>query len=260
MKWPSVSCICITRNRRLFLRQAVTYFNRNQSNYPGKMQFVFVNGGEGNWNFPVWPFNERLGISRYEHRPDLVGQGGKARNRACDIASNDVIIHWDDDDWQHPERITRQVKTLLTSPGDGLARTHNYYWYHMAERWACMSKTWQASGEVGRLENTVGATFAYWKDTWKKTPFRENVGMAEDIAFQVDLRERGCPMLDARDPELLVYMRHNQNASLLSNYNRNDEDTKACRKLIGQADLDFYDGIGELLPMVPGRESPWHTP
>ena len=260
MKWPSVSCICITRNRRLFLRQAVAYFNRALLHYPSDdVEMVIVDNGVDGWNFSTFPF-DGMGRSRYTHRPDLAGQGGKARNLACDIARNDVIIHWDDDDWQHPERVTRQVKTLLTSPGDGLARTHNYYWYHMAERWACKSKTWQPDIGVGRSENTVGATFAYWKDTWKKTPFRENVGMAEDIAFQVDLRERGCSILDARDPELLVYMRHNQNASLLSNHDRTDIDTAACTLLIGQADLDFYDGIGELLPMVPGRESPWHTP
>jgi glycosyl transferase family 2 len=257
--WPSVSCICITRNRRLFLRQAVVYFNRSQASYPGDLEMVIVDSGEG-WSFQTWPFTGgTLGICRLEHRPDLLGQGGKARNRACEIARNDIILHWDDDDWQHPERITLQVQKLLESPGDGLTRTHNYYGYCMAQRWACKSKTWQVPGGLGRLENTIGATFAYWKDTWRKTPFREDVGMAEDIWFQGDLRARGCPLLDAADPTLLVYMRHNQNASLLTHHDRTEADTKACRELIG-ADLDFYDGIGELLPLLKGRESPWHTP
>jgi hypothetical protein len=254
MKWPSVSCICITRNRRVFLRQALVYFER--SFYDGPLELVVVDATPGVTD--VNPFTLQSGKAICcLARPDWVMQGGKARNLACEASRGDIIIHWDDDDWQHPERVTRQVKTLLEVSGDGLAHTHNYYWYHMAERWACKSKTWQALGGHGRFENTVGATFAYWKETWKRTPFREDVGMAEDIAFQVDLRQRSCPMRDAQYPELLVYMRHNQNASQLTSFDRTDADTEACRKIIGRADLDFYDGIGELLPMAPGRESPW---
>jgi glycosyltransferase involved in cell wall biosynthesis len=232
MRWPSVACICVTRNRRVFLDRAVNYFQR--STYEGDCTLVVIDGSEK----PRNPWKSQFYF--HEHESDL--QVGNARNRACDESKDaDIIIHWDDDDWQHPERVTRQVKTLLESPGDGLACTSRYYWYHLQQRQAVKAHSW--AGEGG----TMGATLAYWRDTWKKTPFQNVAG--EDIPFWSDLRDRGCPLLDAKDPELLVYMRHNQNGSALTQYQWSDEDTQEARKLMGP-DVDFYDGIGELLPVV----------
>jgi len=183
------------------------------------------------------------GIGTYFHEPNTPSNGiGNARNRACEESKGaDIIVQWDDDDWQHPDRITRQVKTLLESPGDGLACTSQYYWYHLQQGQAVKAKSWSGG------EGSMGATFAYWRDTWKKTPFQDVIG--EDIPFWGELRDRGCPLLDAKDPDLVVYMRHNRNGSALTNYQFSDEDTKEARKLIGP-DVDFYDGIGELLPMA----------
>ena len=105
-----------------------------------------------------------------------------------------------------------------------------------------MAKSWDGGG-------SMGATFAYWKETWKKTPFRDVPG-GEDVPFQKDLADRGCPMLDAKDPEFVVYMRHNQNGSALTQYAWTPEATQAARHIMGFTDCDFYDGLAELMPVA----------
>jgi Glycosyl transferase family 2 len=240
-KWPSVTCICITRNRRVFMRRAIYYFARSATAYGfmNDAELIILDGSKERQD--VLPTLDDTGV-RYFHRPGSFMQAGIAHNECCEWAKGDIIIQWDDDDWQHPDRITRQVQTLLQTPGDGFAYTSRYYWYHLQQGQAVKAKSWEGG------EGSTGATFAYWRETWKKTPFQD-VGVGEDTFFQVDLRARGCPMLDAKDPELLVYVRHNQNGSALTNYRFSEEDTKGCRKLMG-SDLDFYDGIGELMPVA----------
>jgi glycosyltransferase involved in cell wall biosynthesis len=231
--WPKVSCVCITRNRRVFLRQAIEYFQRSRARYPGPAELVILDGSEKISS--VWP-------ARYLHRPSSIMQAGLAHNEVCEASSGDIIIQWDDDDWQHPDRIARQVFTLMQAPGDSFAYTSQYYWYHLEQRRAAPAKSWSTG------EGSTGATFAYWKETWRKTPF-EDITIGEDVPFQRALQDRGCPMLDAKDPSLLLYVRHNQNASVLTNYVWSDAATQSAREMVGP-DLDFYDGIGELLPVA----------
>ena len=37
---------------------------------------------------------------------------GDKRNRLCELARGEIIVHWDDDDWHGRDRIARQVAAL----------------------------------------------------------------------------------------------------------------------------------------------------
>ncbi len=248
MKLPKVSCICITRNRRVFLRQALHYFERAAYEYMalgGSSELVILDGSNAPQNLEKLKQN----CSRcswvnftYTHRETMKLRAGVAHNEACELAGGDIIIQWDDDDWQSPERIVKQVEKLMTAPGDAFTYTSAYYWYHIETEQAVKARSWLPA------EGSTGATFAFWKDTWKKTPFLD-VAVGEDIPFFSSLKDRGCPMLDTRDPTLLVYMRHNQNGSAMTNYQWNEKDTHGARILL-DIDLDFYDGLSEILPVA----------
>ena len=43
---------------------------------------------------------------------------GEKRNLACDLATGELILHWDDDDWYAAWRIEYQVWSLLRSGAD----------------------------------------------------------------------------------------------------------------------------------------------
>jgi glycosyltransferase involved in cell wall biosynthesis len=219
----------------MMLARAIQYFKR--SDYPGKVELIVLDGSDQVHRIGgIYP-------GLYYHKPTSILQAGIAHNEACELTKGDIVVQWDDDDWQHPSRIRKQVEVLLTHPDDAMCFTSRYYWYHLEQARACKAKSWLGG------EGSTGATFAYWKETWKKTPFVD-IPVGEDIPFQASLSQRGCPMLDAKDHELLVYMRHNQNGSALTNYQWNPEDSQAARELIGPNDLDFYDGLGELMPVA----------
>lgn len=243
MTLPFVSCICVTKNRRILLRRAAEYFERSRYLYAqrgGSAEFVVVDGS----NTP----NRELGnLSTYVHAPSETPRTGYFHNVACENARGDVIIQWDDDDWQNPYRIVRQVKALELAEGQGFTFSSAFWWYHLSSGRACKARSWEPG------EGSTGAIFAYHRAAWKAAPFRE-VDQAEDIGFSIDQAKAGTKIIDARDPTLFVYVRHNVNGSALTNYAFTDEDTGLAREVMG-ADVEYYDELGELLPLTP-----WNHP
>lgn len=248
---PLISCICITQNRRLFLRQAIVYFDVARDVFEGETELVILDGSERSSlemldnafsSLRVW------NNVRYFHEPSPPhAKTGVLHNRACELARGDIIVQWDDDDWQSPDRIVKQVATLQARGEPSFTFTSRFYWYHLAERRACKARSWHPG--LG----TAGATFAYHRKAWEKVPFRD-VEQGEDNFFWDDLQAAGVPMIDARDPELVVYIRHNRNGSAAITDRFTDEDTLAARTLMA-SDIDFYDELSEILPL-----DEWNNP
>jgi glycosyltransferase involved in cell wall biosynthesis len=245
---PFVSCICITKNRRLLLRRTIEYFYRSLYLYKvagGDAELVIVDGSEKRNQHPEVTSSEAA--HRYIHlalnRPGV----GHLHNVACDAARGDIVIQWDDDDWHNPYRIVRQSATLEGYHGEAFTFSSAFWWYHVSSGQACRARSW------GPGHGSVGALFAYHRSLWEKVPFQD-VDQAEDQGWWADHRLRGTAFIDSEDPALCVYMRHNVNGSALTNYHFTAADTMDARALMG-ADIDFYDEIGELLPLTP-----WNHP
>lgn len=109
------------------------------------------------------------------------GTIGEKRNRCCDKAFGDILIHFDSDDNYATDWITRSVTDLIDSKCDiiGLnkfylvdSRTGDFYLYtyHKPEPWV------------------AGATMCYWKTTWQRNLFPDkNIG--EDAHFIWDSKK-----------------------------------------------------------------------
>lgn len=101
------------------------------------------------------------------------------RNLACEKATGEFILHWDDDDIYAADWISRQVEILLSSNADISGLSHvmfysmsskQYYSYEFHEnnsRWIC------------------GATLAFRKSLWEKYPF-VNMQVGEDADFIIN--------------------------------------------------------------------------
>lgn len=233
MKLPFVSCICMTRNRRVLLRRAIHYFQRARQNYAGPTELVIVDGS-------TEP-NPEGRYFKYLHCPEPDWQGlsetriGHWTNVACEAAQGQIILKWDDDDWHHPSRIDRYV-SALASLDEGVAFVSSIYWYHMLERSACIG------------HGAGGGTMGFRKETWQKGHFVEKG--VEDTTFCAEHKARGIPFLDLRDPTLYIYVRHRGNTSPNTSYHFGQSETDKCRELFRvYGDLGFYDEISELLPM-----------
>jgi glycosyltransferase involved in cell wall biosynthesis len=245
---PFVSCICITKNRRILLRRAVEYFYRSLYLYKlagGDAELVIVDGSDKPNPHPDVSRSEAA--HRYIHLPSNRSAVGHFHNVAVEASKGELVIQWDDDDWHNPYRIVRQAATLEAHRAEAFTFSSVYWWYHLSAGRACRSRSW------GPGMGSTGALFAYHRSLWAKAPFQD-VNEAEDVGWWNDHLARGTPFLDSQDSSLVVYLRHNVNGSPLSNYRFTDEDTLDARSLMG-ADVDFYDELGELLPLTP-----WNHP
>ncbi len=107
---PLVSCILPTRNRRRFVGQAIAYFLHQD--HPAR-ELIVVDDGDDRIADLV-PEDSRI---RYLGLPTGHSVGAK-RNIACEVSHGDLIAHWDDDDWQAPDRLSRQVAALRATGAD----------------------------------------------------------------------------------------------------------------------------------------------
>ncbi|HET8924275.1 MAG TPA: class I SAM-dependent methyltransferase [Candidatus Acidoferrum sp.] len=165
---PFVSCIMPTRNRPDFVRLAVDNFMRQDY---GKRELIIVDDGDE----PLSHLMPDCGFVRY-YRPTACETIGAKRNFACEKASGEIVVHWDDDDWSASWRISCQVMELLRSQSQvcGLSRVlfydalHETFWEYMypesESAWVC------------------GGTLCYRKSFWKCFPFR-SISEGEDNAF-----------------------------------------------------------------------------
>src|SRR5678816_3153619 len=91
---PLVSSIMPTYNRRAFVPQAIGYFLRQDY---ARKELIIVDDGSDEISDLI-PRDERLRYTRLDHKLPL----GAKLNLACEQASGEIIINWDDDDWYAP--------------------------------------------------------------------------------------------------------------------------------------------------------------
>ena len=162
----SASCIMPTADRRRFVPGAIDCF-RAQT-YDAR-ELVIVDDGDD----PVAdliPDDPRIRYLRLDSRVVL----GTKRNVAIERSRGDIIVHWDDDDWSHPERIATQV-AALSDPVDLCGLAEQLWWNPTTRR------AWRYRYPGGRPW-VAGNTFAYRRSAWERAPFRPRA-IGEDTAF-----------------------------------------------------------------------------
>ena len=94
-----------TFNRRSYLPQAIRCFLRQD--YPN-LELIVVDDGSDPVRDCV-PEDERIRYVRLDGKLKI----GAKRNLACGLARGEFIVHWDDDDWYPPHRVSAQVGALV---------------------------------------------------------------------------------------------------------------------------------------------------
>jgi glycosyltransferase involved in cell wall biosynthesis len=165
---PLVSCIMPTHNRRRFVPQAIAYFLRQD--YPAT-ELVIVDDGSDSVADLV-PALPNIRYHRFERRMAL----GSARNLACEMASGSLIAHWDDDDWQAPERLSRQVRQFASGRVD-LCGTTSLLYYDPAG-----GRAWRFAWPPRLGRWLAGQSLCYRRELWVRYPFPATA-VAEDAVF-----------------------------------------------------------------------------
>jgi glycosyltransferase involved in cell wall biosynthesis len=88
---------------------------------------------------------------------------GEKMNRCCELATGEIVIVWDDDDWYASDRVSRQVAPF-SDPQVLLTGTSRLYYYTHGTQQAYRYQNW-----------TVGiwlAAFALRKSVWENQKFK----------------------------------------------------------------------------------------
>ena len=193
---PLASCIMPTAGRRSFVPHAIRRFLAQD--YPDCELIVVDDGAD-----PVddlMPDNPAIRYFRLSGKNSV----GAKRNIACGYARGEIILHWDDDDWSAPWRVSYQVEQLVNCKADvcGLDRVifagpgpdRSYVYTYPNE-----DRPW-----------VYGGTLCYRKELWTRNGFPDN-SIGEDNDFLWNGVEKKIVPLP--NPAFYVGMIHGGNTS-----------------------------------------------
>jgi glycosyltransferase involved in cell wall biosynthesis len=195
MPEPLVVCVMLSSNRPLMAARAVECF-RAQT-YPHKRLLVWIRGDFDSRYNSLTRADGKEFMVRNAQSPVSIGTlRNEANQHALDgIAGNaDIICHWDDDDWSHPQRLAEQVYRIEMCGGSATGYNQVPFW---DERELCgqhetagFTGDWPPSriaNETWLYSNAdptycIGSSLCYRADFWRSHPF-ENVSAGEDFRW-----------------------------------------------------------------------------
>jgi glycosyltransferase involved in cell wall biosynthesis len=198
---PLVSCIMPTSGRAEWVGQAIRYFQRQD--YPN-LELIIIDASAETELAPL-PDDPRIRRERIAHGSSI----GAMRNRACELARGEVIVHWDDDDWYAAGRISAQVRPILEGRADitGLTDTR----FFELHTW----RFWRTAPHLHRrlfVQDVHGGTLAFRRSLWGARCRYPELSLAEDAWFLHQAVAAGARLTRVPGAELFIYLRHAGNA------------------------------------------------
>jgi hypothetical protein len=146
---PLVSCIMPTADRRPLVSQAIRHFLRQD--YPHRELIILDDGSD--CVADLIPQDARIRYLRLDRKLSM----GLKHNLACEKACGEIIVHWDDDDWISPRRISYQVHELRQQPAETVCGLSRILFYDPRAQ-----RAWEYRYPGGRPW-VIGSTFCYYK-------------------------------------------------------------------------------------------------
>jgi glycosyltransferase involved in cell wall biosynthesis len=198
---PLVSCIMPTCNRPDWVRQAISYFERQD--YPHR-ELIIVDDGDIDLSDQL-PSDPAIRYIRLDHRQSI----GAKRNLACTLAKGAIVAQWDDDDWYAPNRISFQVEPILVDEADitGLTNTT----FLDLERWEFWNCTQEFHARIFR-NDVHGGTLVYRKQLFENSARYPDTSLAEDAEFLARTLAGGARLRRLSGAGVYVYVRHGRNS------------------------------------------------
>lgn len=213
MNWsnegPRVSCVMVTADRRAIARRAVGCFLRQSF---ANRELVIVDDGDEDYapilsEVPA----DRL---RYLRVPkDAANTLGMLRNLSLEAARGEFVAQWDDDDWYHPDRLSRQVAALESGAGACVLRGTLMH---------LDAPDWFDHPYVGTLEPGVPGSIVHRADPAVRYPEQRR---GEDTVFLAHWPAERLAVLDA--PELFLRAFHGANTWERIHFERRVRNTPA---------------------------------
>lgn len=205
---PTVCCVMLANGREEMVRRAIRSFQAQT--YQAKRLLL--------WD-TAEPRSQYKGNNSTVLHCYPAGNGetiGALRNAANDSIKrlgDDIIFHWDSDDWSHPNRIAEQVALLEASGKEAVGYRDMLFWQVCKWCWSgrgmlpnqiCDECTGRG-GEAWLYTNRnpqycLGTSLCYWREVWQRNPFADT-SAGEDTLWLRGVKsqgERSFPDLDGR--------------------------------------------------------------
>jgi len=191
---PFVSVICPTYNRRDFLPNLIHQFN--YQTYPQMYMELIILDDSPESNADIIPLQANI---KYTHLPEKLILG-KKRNTLNSLATGDIIVCFDDDDYYAPERVAHAVTKLNSTKCKiaGSSIIHIYY--------SKLDKIYQF-GPYAPYHGTNG-TMAYTQDYLKTHSYLDDKTQAEEAHFTNNFSE---PMAQLDPHRVMLCIAHDKN-------------------------------------------------
>jgi glycosyltransferase involved in cell wall biosynthesis len=191
---PFVSVICPTWNRRRFLPNVIQQFL--WQTYPQEYMEMIIADDSPESNEDIIP---KLSNIKYRHSPDKMILSNK-RNYLNSLATGDIIVCFDDDDFYSLDRVAHVVTKLCSSRCliAGSSIIHIYY--------KSLNKIIEF-GPYGPNHGTNG-TMAYRKEYLNDHRYEDDKQKAEEAFFTNNFSE---PMVQLDPHKVMLCLAHNSN-------------------------------------------------
>jgi glycosyltransferase involved in cell wall biosynthesis len=206
---PFVSVICPTYNRREFLPNLIYQFN--YQTYPQNYMELIILDDSPETNADIIPKQENI---IYTHLPEKLILG-KKRNLINSMATGDIIVCFDDDDYYSPDRVSHAVLKLTSSKCQiaGSSVIHIYY--------SKLDKIYEF-GPYAPYHGTNG-TMAYTKEYLNNHSYLDDKTQAEEAHFTNNFSE---PMVQLDPHKVILCIAHGKNTVDKDQFLKQGKETK----------------------------------
>ena len=196
MTEPLVCAIMLTSDRPAMAARAIQSF-RSQT-YGNVLLFVLDTSEKCT---PGTPYGEDRATTVWMPPPRTPLSIGILRNGTIRAALGwqqfDIVAHFDDDDYSHPNRIAEQVALLQSSGADCVGYREMLFW-RQADKQAWIFR------HAANPNYCLGTSLCYWRSAWERNPFPDKPsqdgpqrsGRGEDNDFCKGLKCVGVSSLD----------------------------------------------------------------
>jgi len=205
---PFVSVICPTYNRRFFLPNLIYQFNY-QTYSQNHMELIILDDSPES-NADLIPKQSNI---KYTYLPEKLILGRK-RNLLNSMATGDIIVCFDDDDYYSPERVSHAVHKLITAKVliAASSKIHIYY--------SDIDKIYEF-GPYAPYHGTNG-TMAYRKEYLLNHGYLDDKTQAEEAHFTNNFSE---PLVQLEPHKVMLCIAHGKNTVEKTQFKKQGKET-----------------------------------
>lgn len=209
---PKVTAIMPTYQRPEYVTHAVALFQ--QQRYNNKELLILDDSPKA---MNVKAFGPNVRYVWYSERASMA----QKHNDALKMAQGDLLMHWDDDDWSSPLRMTRQVEPTLLWDFDVVGLKVNFVLVNgefMVFKYSNVQRAFAPRRVIGPVGNSLGGRLLGYHDgsaLFKRTIIKDadygDHPVSQKVVFLNRLVDNGAKTSVLENDGLFVYVRHDRN-------------------------------------------------